>query len=174
MKIKNDRDSNIELLRVFTMIGVVMLHINNSQMGGLFNAVGNNKLFVLVLNLFESISVCAVNIFVIISSWFLSKTTKRNVFKVLELVFQVTLISVVFYLISIVNTSEKFSLMKLCSVLILKNWFVVLYIVLYLISPFLNILTDNLSKKKLYIISCNIIFDFFSLSNNHRFCLVNF
>lgn len=31
---KKQRDSNIELLRILTMFAVIILHINNSQMGG--------------------------------------------------------------------------------------------------------------------------------------------
>ena len=34
LSIPKVRDSNIELLRIITMIGVIILHINNTSMGG--------------------------------------------------------------------------------------------------------------------------------------------
>ena len=33
------RDSNIELLRIFTMLGVIILHYNNADAGGGFRLV---------------------------------------------------------------------------------------------------------------------------------------
>lgn len=34
MNKEGDRESNIELLRVFAMIGVILLHYNNPTIGG--------------------------------------------------------------------------------------------------------------------------------------------
>lgn len=37
MKEKTKRNSSIELLRIISMIGVVILHYNNASMGGIRN-----------------------------------------------------------------------------------------------------------------------------------------
>ena len=82
------RDTNIELLRIIIMIGVVILHVNNAAMGGLFNIISENKFYFLTTRVIESFCVCAVNVFVIISGYYLTKSNKRNIFKILELIFE--------------------------------------------------------------------------------------
>lgn len=72
MVTKKERKSNIELLRCLLILMVVVLHYNNAEMGGGFAyATGINYR---VLQLFEAASICAVNCFIIISAYFLSKT----------------------------------------------------------------------------------------------------
>ena len=41
---KLERNSNIELLRIILMFMVILLHFNNSEMGGAFNYVENKPL----------------------------------------------------------------------------------------------------------------------------------
>lgn len=156
------RDSNIELLRILTMVAVVILHINNTQMGGILLAVSDKPFLLFFARLLESLCVCAVNIFVIISGYFLTKSNKRNVFKIVELVFQVILISVVYYLLTAIFIYKNFSFASLLYNCILKNWFVVLYGVLFIISPYINIIIDKLSKKQ-YLVLLTTLFIIFSM-----------
>lgn len=43
---KKDRESNIELLRILAMIGVIMLHYNNPTIGGILCKEWKYKLLV--------------------------------------------------------------------------------------------------------------------------------
>ena len=59
------RNSSIELVRILAMCGVVLLHYNNATLGGgLTYAVGANRA---VLMLLESLFICAVDLYVLIS-----------------------------------------------------------------------------------------------------------
>lgn len=159
---QKQRDSNIELLRILTMLAVVILHINNSQMGGVITIVKDDKTMTAMVKFFESLCVCAVNVFVIISGYFLAKTYKRNLFKTIELLFQVVLISVLYYIISVLLGWTEFSWKLLIFNCVVKNWFVVLYVVLYIISPYINILIDRLNAKG-YSLLLIILFAIFSI-----------
>ena len=63
--IKKERQSNIELLRIFLMLGVIILHYNG--VGALYSAHGINYLIVIGL---ESLCICAVDLFMLISGYF--------------------------------------------------------------------------------------------------------
>lgn len=73
---KKTRESGIELLRILLMIGVIILHINNADIGGALKYVDNNSVNYIVLLILENIFVCAVDIFVIITGYFYVKVIK--------------------------------------------------------------------------------------------------
>ena len=47
------RESNIELLRIVLMLGVIILHYNNSSIGGAFEFTANMPVSKLVLYFFD-------------------------------------------------------------------------------------------------------------------------
>ncbi len=147
MQEKKQRKSNIELLRCILMYMVIILHYNNPDMGGaLANASGINEVF---LHFLEAASVCAVNCFVLISAFFLSRTTERSIRKPLQLLAMVSGYKILFYLLSVVLGVEPFQLFSLVWNVIPANWFVVLFSVLYVITPYINPLFEVLSQKQL-------------------------
>ena len=60
MKEKTKRNSSIELLRIISMIGVVILHYNNASMGGALGMVLDGSPNQYYLYLIESLFVCGV------------------------------------------------------------------------------------------------------------------
>lgn len=151
------RDTNIELLRIISMLGVVILHIVNSSMGGgLLLATKTES--VLAMNLLEACFVCAVNVYVLISGYYLSINNRRNIVKALELFALVIALQLFGYLLG----DNNCSVLGVLNCLIPSNWFVMLYVGLYFISPFLNIVIEKLSKKQ-YLWFLIIIVLFFSL-----------
>ena len=94
---KAKRQSNIELLRIMTMCGVIVLHYNNATIGGgLAYAQGIN---LVILYYLESLFACAVNLFVLISGYFMYTKQKRTLDKPFELLVQVILFGEIFYLL---------------------------------------------------------------------------
>ena len=85
------RQSNIELLRILAILVVILLHYNNDSSGGGFRFVEPGSLNQGILFLIECCAVCAVDLFVLVSGYFLSKTEKRDPWKAVELVVQVIL-----------------------------------------------------------------------------------
>ena len=147
-RLDNYRNSSIELLRIIAMMGVVILHYNNGQMGGGFQYVREGSINQMVLFLSESLFIGSVNLFVMISGYFLCKTQKRRFIKVVELVVQVLAFSEGFYLLRVISGTMSFSVGEFLLNLIPKNYFVILYATLYFISPYFNLMIDKISKQQ--------------------------
>lgn len=139
------RNSSIELLRIVSMLGVVILHYNG---GGAFRYVTEGSVNEYYLYATESIFICAVNVFIMISAYFLCTTYERRFIKVVELIIQVVVFNYFFYFLDIVSGSEQLSIKSLVARLLPCNYFVVLYCVLYIISPYINKLIVSLDNKQ--------------------------
>lgn len=148
-KKKTVRDSNIELLRIITMMGVIVLHYNNKSIGGALEYVSFGSLNFHFLNFIESLFICAVDLFVLITGYFMLSTQKRNIIKPLKLVIQVIVFKLAFYLLAIIIGKTQFSINGLLGNVLPTNYFVILYTVLYFISPYINICMKSLNKIQL-------------------------
>ena len=85
-------------------MGVIVLHYNNPIMGGGFTySHGLNNM---VLYYFESIATCSVDLFMLISGYFMEKCEKRNLWKAIELISQVMIFQIDWYLIGIIRGHE--------------------------------------------------------------------
>lgn len=144
-KKKTVRNSNIELLRILAIGGVIVLHFNNANIGGGFNHVANNSMKLYLLYVLESISICAVDVFILISGYFMVESYRRDIKKVLTLLIQVSIFGVAIYSFRVIFGEATFSVKGLLSAFLPANYFVILYVVLYLISPYINIIFSKLS-----------------------------
>lgn len=162
----NIRNSSIELLRIISAMGVVILHMNNSEFGGAFSYVNNHTLNSCLINLFECIFICAVNVFIIISGYFLSKTNTRKVSKIVELLIQMGIINGIFNVLQSIILNRKITIVSSIIEFIPARYFIILYSVLYLVSPYINILVNNLDKKqfKKLLILLFVIFSVYSFT----------
>lgn len=140
-----ERNSNIELLRIFMMCGVIVLHFNSENMaGGLLYASGINRIILMcVANVF----LCAVDLFMLIMGYFMCTDNARFVRKPVELLFQVIFFSEGLYIAGVLLGTAEFSAIHLVGKLVPANYFVILYIVTYLVSPAINVLLCDLSYK---------------------------
>ena len=139
------RQSNIELLRIITICGVVMLHYNgNVALGLVTEGTANYYL----LQFLEILFICAVNLFVLISGYFLCTSNSRKAIKAVELVAQVVLIGIAKYLANIILFGAPLSLASLVGAAIPNNHYVTLYLTVYLLSPYVNIALKKLSDKQ--------------------------
>ena len=144
---KAKRQSNIELLRIMTMCGVIVLHYNNATIGGgLAYAQGIN---LVILYYLESLFACAVYLFVLISGYFMYTKQKRTLDKPFELLVQVILFGEIFYLLLLLVQHEPFKINDFFKRLIPSNWFVILYITIYFVSPFLNLAIQKIEEEGL-------------------------
>lgn len=146
-KVKKQRASNIELLRILIMLGVVILHYNHADIGGGFQLVKHDSINYYLMYVLESASIVAVNLFVLISGYFMVNNQRRDIFKPLTLLLQVVVFKETLYLVRLVVEGGHPELQKLLMNLVPKNYFVILYVALYLISPYLNLLLHSLDEK---------------------------
>ena len=144
---KTIRNSNIELLRIVLMFMVIPLHFNNGSMGGAFNYVKNLPVNNFILYFFESLSICAVNCFMIISGYFLAYNKTVKLSKIVDLLFIVILYNLFDLMLSIVLNENVFSLKALVGCFIPTNYFAIFYIITYIFSPFVALIFDNTTKK---------------------------
>lgn len=144
---KPARDSNIELLRILAILGVIVLHYNNSFMGGGFAGVAAGSINQNILILLECVAICAVNVFVMISGFFMSGSDNRTLWKPIGLVTEVVVMNIALHLANCA-INKSFSLRNLFYAAIPENYFVILFCVLYIVSPYINLLLNSLSDKK--------------------------
>lgn len=149
MKVSNARKSNFELLRIISILGVIMLHYINANMGGGLKYVVEGSVNYYVLLFIVSINACAVNLFVLLTGYFMCENNTRVIRKPMELVIQVMLFSFALYILKCVVGNTAFGIKGMISSLIPTNYFVILYVVLYIISPYINIVINNLNAKSL-------------------------
>lgn len=164
MKNTKIRQSNIELLRIVSMIMIVGLHYFNGTMGG--GALGklttaNNNYYVTYL--FESLFVISVGCFVLITGYFQIEKSSITLSKVIQLFIQVTFYGLLFLLIATIARETPFKITHFAGVFLLSfvgNWFAKVYIILYILSPFLNICLTKLDKSayKKFLIIMLILF----------------
>lgn len=158
---KKERQSNLELLRILAALFVIVLHYNNKNMGKAFlytEAMPQHYQFLL---LFEMLAICAVNIFVMISGYFLCTSTRVQVWKVLRLYIDVIAISVLRYVLLCVAATEQFSVLALIQRFIPLSWYTAVYCGLYLISPYLNRMFTSMTRSQFRVM---ILVFFFVLS----------
>jgi len=142
------RDSNIELLRIFAILGVIILHYNNETIGGGLRYAAGGSFNRMALYAIESLCICAVNVFILITGYFSCTSTRADLKKAAALLIQVSLFRTATYLFSLMQ-GVSFSISELFVSLLPVNWFVMLYVGMYLLSPYINLLLSRLSAKGL-------------------------
>lgn len=148
LKTRNKRETGFEILRILSMYFIMLVHVLNAG-GMLANATEQTIIW---HKLLYSFFTPAVNVFVLVSAYFMV-TSKFKVKKIINLWCQVAFFSVFTYLVaSVVNGGCSFASLIRCCFPIIKNkyWFFTAYFILMLISPFINKMLNNSSKKELY------------------------
>ncbi len=163
MSMDNARSSNIELLRLLSMLMVLNVHTFFPP-EYVSNSVIDYTSYRLYLDfLRESTSISCVNLFVLISGYF---SIKWKIKSISSLIFQVYFWVFIVYIVSSVIGITEFSIHHSLKHLFLgvlnEYWFIPTYIGLYLLSPLLNSFVDssNIKQLKWFII---IYYVFFTL-----------
>ena len=142
---KADRHSGMEALRMLAGMAVIVLHFNYLP-GGRGAMEGASGLNAVLLTLLETLCICAVNVFVLISGFFGCKAEKVRTGKLAMLLLQTVVFSVAVCLVSGLM-DRSLQLRSLAAAALPVNYYVILYLVLMLLSPFLNRLIAILSPK---------------------------
>lgn len=148
MNVRNNRSSNIELLRIVMMLGVIYLHYQNSEIGGGSQLVDPSSINSELLMLIKSFAICAVDTFVLITGFFSYKRKCVGIVKAMELLAQVSAFGVARHLISCVLDKETLTVSGILLHLLPRNWFIVIYVALHCILVYLNAGFERLSKRQ--------------------------
>lgn len=148
---KNKRQSNIELLRILSILGVIILHYNNKTIGGGLQYVTTNSINYYILMLLESLCICAVDLFMLISGFFSCKGKRTTLNKPFALIAQVIIFSFAWNLF-FGTVKGTLTIKSIIASLVPANYFVILYITVYLLSPYLNLLYERITKSFIVLI----------------------
>lgn len=145
---KKQRKSNFELLRIFAMVLIILHHY--ALHGGLSNisSFGVNKYIGTICLIGGKL---AVNLFVLISGYFLIES-EFKLKKVLKLIIQVYCYSIAFFIGYVVlKGMPTWEIIKLTIFPFTSKayWFMLPYLCVYILSPFINKLIKSISKKQL-------------------------
>ena len=144
-----DRKSNIELLRIVSMLLIISFHYCFHS-NYVFESLNFNAFIVKAFYFFGELG---VNLFILITGYFCSKS-EFSVKKLIKLLIEVNF----YYFFSILLTffidfdfNLKFDTFRDCILIFFntsKYWFVTVYVLAYILSPYINIITNNISKEK--------------------------
>lgn len=158
MKIKTTkprRNAGVELLRMFAALCVVFGHfINDSHVEPSEMEWGGG----IIINNLRLFTYPAVDVFIIITGYFLCLNNKRTVGKFSTLIFQTAFV----YLFLFVSKYVLSSFDIFFDAIIPVKWFIPLYVTLYFISPFINAAIAKLNSKQFTFFMVSLLF-FFSI-----------
>ena len=175
MEKKVQRDSNIELLRMVLMIVIISHHyVVNSGLSSCFDSA-NITVNMIWYQIFGGGGKTAINIFLIISGYFMcnSKVTLR---KWIQILLEICFYKIIINLIFIIAGYHPFGIISIVKDMIpvlpgLKTGndsFMSLYMILYLLTPFINKLINNINKKQ-YDILLGILLITYSVTTTFLF-----
>lgn len=142
----NQRQSNMDLLRILAMLGVIALHYNGLEEYGGF-ALSQSTVNMTLLGLNECLWAWPVNAFIMLSGYFLYRRERIDIKKPVMLFVQLVVFQMLAYALEVFMGQRKFKITALLFCVMPENYFVVLYIVLYLFSPFINRLFNSLDRR---------------------------
>ncbi|MEN6414755.1 MAG: acyltransferase [Veillonellales bacterium] len=140
--------TGFEALRILAMLMIVSLHYLGH--GGVLQATpySTNYLLGWFINAFCKVG---VNCYVLISGYFLVKSSDFKIKKACDLWIEVFFYSagifLLFYSLNIIPLSTKGLLKSFLPIKLEAYWFVTAYMGLYILYPYLNKLITNLSKR---------------------------
>lgn len=150
------RQSNFELLRIIGMLFIVMHHL--AVHGDYGKVLAANSA---VIRFFEIGGKIGVNLFILISGYFLIDS-QFNYKKIIKLLSETTYYSFFIYLIFLTSGKIGFTIIDLLSALFPifsgTYWFATSYIITYCLFPCLNAIIKNCTKRYLIFAIILLIF----------------
>ena len=144
------RESNFDALRILAMLFIVIHHLTLGGLGlyGVQNGVlpGQEKHF-LFLGCINLVCIVGVNLFFLMSGYFGINLTLR---KVVKLIIELYFYAFVIHILGLAAGALQFNKGTLVSFIgsLAVYWFMLVYVILMLLSPFLNRACDNVSRNE--------------------------
>ena len=144
------RDSNMELLRIVTMLLVMIVHADFRALGCPSVTDFGDDTFRTVMRLFvESLSIICVNTFVLLSGWF---GIRFRFERILEFLFQVFFFLLIGFGVAISTVpAQALSIHGVANLMLLGEWdywFVKCYLLMYIFAPVMNSFVEHSTEKQ--------------------------
>ncbi len=154
--IKKQRNSNLELFRIIVMLFIIVHHyvVNSGLLETILEKSSYlwSDYFLVAISGFGKIG---INCFVMITGYFMctSSISGKKYFKLLfEIMFYKIAIYAVFYVLGYETLSGGALLRTFLPFVTLKDGFSECFLVFYLLIPFLNILVNNMDRRKHFLL----------------------
>ena len=167
------RNSNFELMRIISMFFIVLFHMIISTGGNLIN--NTEGLTKIALEFICMIIIVHVNSYILASGYF-QHDKKISIKKIFSLAFMAWFYKIIIALIMYANNLHSFTALEIIKIIspleYQNNWFLVVYLSMYIMSPYINILIKKLSQvehRKLIIIMFIIFSIIATITNQNTF-----
>lgn len=155
-----ERNYGLDFLRVFSMLLVVIVHVLGQ--GGVLDSATPGSANYWVAWFMESISICCVNCFTLISGYFLfvknTKIASIASLWVQTLFYSITL-TLLFYFLFPGTSMDKFDVaFSFAPVITKRYWYISAYIGMYIIRPLLNVIIENTKKLTMELVFIAVLF----------------
>lgn len=165
------KNINIEILRIISMVMVIILHflLHGNILNSINKDININNFLIFLL---ETISIIAVNIYVLIGGYYLCEK-KFDFKRVINILIKVYIYSAIIGIILILTSKINLNIKNLYNIffpfLSQEYWYVNAYIILLLISPFINMIIEKINKKQfqvllIILLICNSVLPVFTKS----------
>lgn len=143
--IQGERSSNIELLRIISMLMILSLHSFRDPVTLSLDTLT----FRTFIDFFrEPLSISAVNIFILISGFYSIKWKPKSISSLLfQTYFFIFLISGILLLTGFITFNSQTFFLRLNGIAI-AYWFITAYVGLYVLSPVLNAFAEKVNRKQ--------------------------
>jgi len=144
------RESNIELMRIIFTIGVYVLHYNIGTLGGGMDyAQGFNRVLLYGL---EAFFICAVDLFMLISGYYMAGRYRVNPWKYVRLLLMVAVFKALTCVLDQTLGLAQYSAGSFLKAIVPADVFINLYIATGLLAPFICYLADRISQRSFTIL----------------------
>lgn len=147
------RDSNMELLRIIAMLGILVVHSDFFALGAPTKEDCISAPLVSAWRyVVENITIISVNLFVLLSGWYGIHPQKK---RIIEFLFQILFFNLLFFvLFASFMLEETLTRQGVESIFMLDSrfWFVKAYLLLYLLSPILNSYIEKAPQRQFKLI----------------------
>lgn len=153
MGTRSERKSGIELLRLVAILGIVLSHWGGHGSWELTadNSLLTSKVYLQLTQFFGEVGNC---LFVLITGYFCAFREKIRKETIVRLVTDVKFYSLIIYSVIIIIGINEFTIGGLVTALFpfvyKMYWFILPYLVVFAISPWLNYILASSSKSTLY------------------------
>lgn len=158
-KAKTERNYGIDLLRIFAMMMIVLLHVINQ--GGVLNATHENIINRAMAEFFVAAAYGAVNCYALVSGY-VGMNSKHKYSSLIQLYFQVIFYTVittsVFYFLNPDLIGPKNFLDAFLPVSNESYWYFTAYFGMFFFAPFLNKMLISLDEKDAKALGITIVF----------------
>jgi surface polysaccharide O-acyltransferase-like enzyme len=142
-----DRSSNLELLRIISMLLIVMHHYSVHGFQFLDNTVTTNKIIVQIISLGGKLG---VNLFVLITGYFMIYSSFK-IRKLIILVLEVLFYSIVYFVVlknlGLLEVNRRIIQRSFFPITFNNYWFATTYVIMYLFIPFINSFIRGLTQR---------------------------